>query len=100
MKIDGACHCGDITFNAEIDPAQVLICHCTDCQTLSGSAYRTVVPVTGDSFNLLSGTLKTYIKTAADGTRRSQTFCPAAVPRFTPDPLLVRQVCLGYVWGR
>ena len=76
MKIDGSCHCGDITFTAEINPTQVLICHCTDCQTLSGSAYRTVAPVTGDSFKLLSGTLKTYIKTAADGTRRNQTFCP------------------------
>jgi len=76
MKIDGDCHCGDITFTAEIDSAQVLICHCTDCQTLSGSAYRTVAAATGDRFKLLSGTLKTYIKTAADGTRRTQTFCP------------------------
>ena len=95
MKIDGACHCGDITFNAEIDPAQVLICHCTDCQTLSGSAYRTVVPVTGDSFNLLSGTLKTYIKTAADGTRRSQIFCPACGTPIYAGPVAGETGMLG-----
>ncbi|MCP4877555.1 MAG: hypothetical protein GY896_19015 [Gammaproteobacteria bacterium] len=29
--------------------------HCTDCQTLSGSAYRTVAPVTEDGFKLLRG---------------------------------------------
>ena len=37
MKIDGRCHCGCITYEAEIDPDKVMICHCTDCQTLSGS---------------------------------------------------------------
>jgi hypothetical protein len=34
MKIDGGCHCGYITYVAEIDPDKVGICHCTDCQTL------------------------------------------------------------------
>ena len=27
-----------------IDPALVSICHCTDCQALTGSAYRVTVP--------------------------------------------------------
>lgn len=36
MKIDGGCHCGAITYEAEIDPNSVAVCHCTDCQTLSG----------------------------------------------------------------
>ena len=43
MKIDGTCHCGNITYQAEIDPDQVYICHCTDCQTISGSAFRWAV---------------------------------------------------------
>jgi hypothetical protein len=76
MQIDGACHCGDISFEAEIDPEKVLICHCSDCQTLSGAAYRTVAPVTGASFRLLSGELRVYVKIAEDGTPRQQTFCP------------------------
>ena len=45
MKIDGGCHCGFITYEGEADPDKAAICHCTDCQTLSGSAFRTVVPV-------------------------------------------------------
>ena len=28
MKIDGRCHRGCITYEAEIDPEKVLICHC------------------------------------------------------------------------
>jgi hypothetical protein len=37
MKIDGRWHCGAITYEAEIDPDMVALCHCTDCQTWSGS---------------------------------------------------------------
>jgi hypothetical protein len=37
MKINGQCHCGAVRFEAEIDPGQVSICHCTDCQALTGS---------------------------------------------------------------
>ena len=40
MKVDGGCHCGSITFEAEIDPAAVALCHGTDCQRLSGTAFR------------------------------------------------------------
>jgi len=76
MKVNGSCHCGAIGFSAEIDPDKVLICHCTDCQTLSGSAYRTVAPVVGNRFSLQHGNMKTYVKIADDGTRRAQTFCP------------------------
>ena len=52
MKIDGACHCGDITYEADIDPENVVICHCTDCQTLSGSAFRTVALTREGTFTL------------------------------------------------
>lgn len=76
MKIDGTCHCGSISYEAEADPSEVLICHCTDCQTLSGSAFRTVVFVKESSFKLLSGTLKTYVKMPDSGKERAQTFCP------------------------
>ena len=76
MKIDGGCHCGYITFEAEVDPGKVTICHCTDCQTLSGSAFRTVAPTAEGTFNLLTGELKIYVKTAESGAKRAQAFCP------------------------
>ena len=76
MKIDGACHCGRIRYEAEVDPATVLLCHCTDCQTLSGSAFRTVVATKEGTFRLLSGAPKVYVKTGESGNDREQTFCP------------------------
>ena len=75
MKVDGACHCGRIKYEAEIDPAKVLICHCTDCQSLSGSAFRTVVRVPTNAFRLLSGEPKIYVKQAQSGAKLAQAFC-------------------------
>ncbi len=76
MKVDGRCYCGDITFEAEIDPAKVELCHCTDCQRLSSSAFRIIVPAEPGSFRLLTGKPTVYVKTAESGNRRDQAFCP------------------------
>ena len=61
MKIDGGCHCGAITYEAEVDPEKTSICHCTDCQQ---SDYR-----------ITRGTPKVYIKTGSSGAKRAQGFC-------------------------
>jgi len=76
MKIDGRCHCGLLSYVAEVDPDKVEVCHCTDCQTLSGSAFRVVVPAEPGTFKLISGEPKTYVKIAESGNRRVQGFCP------------------------
>lgn len=76
MKIDGRCHCGFITWEAEADPERTAVCHCTDCQTLSGTAFRTFIAVPSETFKLLSGQPKTYVKTGDSGRKRAQTFCP------------------------
>lgn len=75
MRIDGGCHCGRLSYEADIDPEKVGVCHCTDCQTLSGSAFTAFVPVTKDAFRL-RGQPKIYVKTAESGNRRAQAFCP------------------------
>jgi hypothetical protein len=76
MHIDGGCHCGHIKYEAEVDPATVGICHCTDCQILTGTAFRTTVPSLKNTFRLRGGAPKIYIKTAESGTRRAHGFCP------------------------
>jgi hypothetical protein len=75
MKIQGACHCGTIRYEADVDPARVTICHCTDCQELTGSAFRVTVRTLQKDFVLISGSPSTYIKTAESGARRAQVFC-------------------------
>ena len=75
MKVEGSCHCGQLSFEAEINPDDVRICHCTDCQVLSGSVYRVNVKAPVAGFVLKSGTPKIYVKTAESGNKRAHGFC-------------------------
>jgi hypothetical protein len=88
MKVQGACHCGYIKFEAEADPAKAGICHCTDCQTSTGSVFRTNVPIPGKDFKMLSGTPTLYVKTTAEsGNPRAQAFCPkCGTPIYSTTP--------------
>ena len=76
MKIDGKCQCGDITYEAEADPNQSIICNCTDCQTLAGSAFRWMAIVPETDFKLLTGKLKTFNKPNESGEPLPSLFCP------------------------
>lgn len=76
MPIDGACLCGQVRYEARINPERVSVCHCTDCQINSATAFRFGVMVRAENFRLVSGTLKTYVKTAESGNPRLLSFCP------------------------
>jgi hypothetical protein len=75
MKVDGACHCGAIAYEAEIDPDRVRLCHCTDCQELTGAAFRFTAPAREADFRLLRGEPVEYLKTGSSGRGSSQFFC-------------------------
>ena len=83
MRIEGGCHCGGITYRADIDPDRVSICHCTDCQTLTGSPYR-VTALTDRDHIEITGTPTVYEKIGHNGGKRLQYFCAACgTPVFT-----------------
>jgi hypothetical protein len=64
-----------VSYRAEIDPERVSLCNCTDCQMLTGSAFRVSVPAQREAFHLSRGELKTYVKTADSGAKRIHAFC-------------------------
>jgi hypothetical protein len=100
MKITGSCHCRAIAYNAEVDPDRVGICHCTDCQELTGSAYRVSVATTRADLVMLRGTPVTYVKAADSGARRAQAFCGncgsplLAYDIADPDEIFLRVGCI------
>ena len=91
-------------YEGDADPAKAAICHCTDCQTLSGSAFRTVVPVSSDSFRMVAGEPTIYVKTGDSGSKRQQGFCPkCGSPIFStstdPGPKDL-MICVGTIHQR
>src|SRR3954464_9638434 len=75
LKIQGRCHCGTICYEAEVEAVSVNICHCLDCQRLSGSAFRAGIVVPADRFRLLTGKPREYVKVADSGAKRVHAFC-------------------------
>ncbi len=104
MKIDGGCHCGFITYEADADPDKAAICHCTDCQTLSGAPYRASVPAAPEGFRFLTGEPASYVKVAESGNKRVQTFCrncgsPIYATAFG-DPTAILNIRVGTIRER
>ena len=73
MNITGSCHCGAIAFEAEVEPGTIGVCHCADCQKLTGSAFR--ANINARAFRPLRGEPRIYVKTADSGVRRAHAFC-------------------------
>lgn len=86
MKVHGRCHCGELRYEADVDPAQTSICHCQDCQILTGTAYRVSVPAKAADFHILNGAPRVYVKTAESGNPRAQAFCAVCgTPIYSSD---------------
>ena len=75
MHVDGGCYCGALRYSADINPERVVICHCTDCQITSGTAFRTIVQARAADFEMLEGTPRIYEKMGESGNRRALAFC-------------------------
>jgi hypothetical protein len=75
MKVQGRCHCGEVRYEAEVEPGTIDVCHCLDCQTLTGSAFRANIRSLPGTFSIVSGEPKRYVKTADSGARRAHAFC-------------------------
>ena len=84
MRIDGQCHCGRVTYQADIDPHRVSICHCTDCQQLTGSPYRVTVICSAQDIRMTGKAAKIYARKGDSGRTRFQHFCAeCGSPLFT-----------------
>ena len=76
MHINGSCLCGRVTYEADVDPDHVGICHRTDCQKLTGSAYRVTVSAPANRFKITGRSPRKYVKAGDNGHLRLQVFCP------------------------
>lgn len=72
--IKGGCLCGRVRYSAEAEPTFAGVCHCTDCQKFSGSAFATVVGISASALKV-TGTLKTFTKPGSSGNPIHRRFC-------------------------
>jgi len=71
----GGCLCGKIRYEVSQPPQNVVACHCTHCQKISGagSSHNAVVPTSAVTFT--SGRPKCFRDTAQSGNILNRYFC-------------------------
>lgn len=75
-KVSGGCLCGSVRFECDKDKLfGGTICHCRDCQFVSGGSPALVVAVPDDGLNLQQGDLKSFSVKGASGNDVTRKFC-------------------------
>jgi hypothetical protein len=85
-KLTGECACGSVRYELSEDPIFQLVCHCTDCQKASGSAFSEVLIVAADRLSIRGREPKFYSVKAASGRTMSRGFCENC-----GSPLMIRR---------
>lgn len=114
LPFTGGCQCGQVRYEIRKVPLVFYLCHCTECQRQTSSAYGESLRV--DPTDLaVTGTLKTTRRASESGAVRLGDFCPDCGVRIQhrsegdPDRLNIKAGTLddtswlvpaGHIWVR
>ena len=93
MKIEGGCLCGKVRYSADAEPIFVGLCHCTNCQKESGSAFNIVVAMPKPAVNV-AGELKTFTGRGDTGKKTYRQFCPECASPIVAEAELMPDVVM------
>jgi hypothetical protein len=71
----GGCHCRALRYKLTAPPLGVYVCHCTDCQSLSGAAFAIGAVVPTPAFTL-TGSLRLIRRVLGSATISHRAICP------------------------
>lgn len=74
--ITGRCLCGGVTYSVDAEPVWQGICHCSNCQRQTASAFSTVVGVPSKALTVEGSSLASF-KTVSEGFQSTteRRFC-------------------------
>ncbi len=76
--ITGRCLCGGVTYSVDAEPVWQGVCHCSNCQRQTASAFSPIVGVPSDALEVAGDTLASF-ETVSEGYRSTteRRFCSA-----------------------
>jgi hypothetical protein len=72
----GRCQCGHLQYEIKTEPVVLYVCHCTDCQKQSSSAFGMSMTVPREAFSIAKGETKSWSSTTETGNKKTGHFCP------------------------
>ena len=76
MKGEGGCACGSVRFRMNREPMFVHCCHCTSCQTETGSAFVINALIESDQVETLKGAPEPVMTPSESGRGQQIWRCP------------------------
>ena len=77
----GSCLCGDVRYELLEDPVTLYVCHCTDCQTQTGSSFALSMIVRPHALRVVRGEPWEYAVTLPDGRVKTSRYCRRCATR-------------------
>ncbi len=75
MMITGGCQCGALRYRAEGEPLFQGMCHCRNCQRISGAGHVGFICLAEDTVTV-EGETRSYASTGGSGTKATRYSCP------------------------
>ncbi len=82
----GGCQCEQVRYDIRAEPLSLYVCHCTECQKQSSSAFGMSMPVPREAVVILKGQLKEWKRPANSGREVSCLFCENCGTRLFHNP--------------
>jgi hypothetical protein len=92
LPLTGGCVCRRVRYEVRTEPLTIVLCHCTGCQTRTGSAFSMSMPVMREGFVLTESTTITRDLPGASGALLTQHFCEHCLTRTHTEPHSNRSV--------
>lgn len=115
LPLTGGCQCGQLRYEVRAEPLSVYLCHCTECQKQSSSAFGMSVMIPRAAFVYTTGTPRKWERTADSGRVIEADFCetcgvrPVHHPRANDKVSILKPGTLddtswlnpvGHIWTR
>lgn len=72
---EGGCQCGAVRYRLEGEPIALAVCHCTECQRQSGSAFGMSLIVPANALTLLAAKPRIFSRSSEAGRTVDCAFC-------------------------
>lgn len=73
--IEGGCQCGEVRYRLTSEPLACYVCHCSDCQRRTGSAFSTALVVPTEGLTVVKGAPSPYYASLSGGRTKSGQHC-------------------------
>lgn len=115
LPLAGGCQCRAVRYTINAAPLTLYVCHCTDCQKQSASAFALSMVVARSAITIVAGSPREWVRKNEAGRLSSCMFCGDCGARLYHNPHANTQVTIlkpgtlddtawlapvGHIWTR